>query len=188
MTLRQGKLTVTEYEKEFSRLSKYAPESVLTKKFICRQFEEGLHESIKRYLTVVTSLQVVNFYQLVQATIKIEKSKMKSQERKKEKKFSRGGSFSGKRSRESQVDSVLGSATRGRRQGPTITQGSDRGTSTGQEERPACPHCYGNHYGLCRRVTGGVTFCISTQPQISKSTLNPRNPTTTLNLTYISTS
>ena len=33
---------------------------------------------------VVTLLQVVKFYQLVQAAIKIEKSKMKSQERKKE--------------------------------------------------------------------------------------------------------
>ena len=31
-TLRQGKLTVAEYEKEFSHLSKYAPEFVLTKK------------------------------------------------------------------------------------------------------------------------------------------------------------
>ena len=87
-TLRQGKLIVVEYEKEFSRLSKYAPEFVHMEKSRCRQFEEGLHESIKRYLTVVTSLQVVNFYQLVQATIKIEKSEMKSQERKKEKKFS----------------------------------------------------------------------------------------------------
>ena len=115
---------MAEYEKEFSRLSKYAPEPVLMEKFRCRQFEEGLHESIKRYLTVVTSLQVVNFYQLVQATIKIEKSEMKSQERKKEKKFLRGGSSSGKRPRESQVDSVQGSATRSRRQGPTMTQGS----------------------------------------------------------------
>ena len=49
---------------------------------------------------------------------------MKSQERKKEKKFSRGGSSSGKRPRESQVDLVQGSTTRGKRQGPTITQGS----------------------------------------------------------------
>ena len=61
-TLRQGKLTVAEYEKEFSCRSKYARASVLTEKFRCRQFEEGLHESIKRYLTAVTSLQVVNFY------------------------------------------------------------------------------------------------------------------------------
>ena len=79
LTLRQGKLTVAEYEKEFNRLSKYASKSVLTEKFRCRQFEEGLHESIKRYLMIVTSLQVVNFYQLVQAVIKIEKSEMKSQ-------------------------------------------------------------------------------------------------------------
>ena len=47
--------------------------------------------------------------------MKIEKSEMKSQERNRERKFSRGGSFSGKRTRESQVDSVHGSATRGRR-------------------------------------------------------------------------
>ena len=64
-TLRQGKLIVAEYEKEFNRLSKYASESVLTKKFRCRQFEEGLHESIKRYLTAITSLQLFNFNQLV---------------------------------------------------------------------------------------------------------------------------
>ena len=112
---------MAEYEKEFSHLSKYAPESVLTKKLRCRQFEEGLHESIKRYLMAVTSLQVVNFYQLVQAAIRIEKSEMKSQERKKEKKFLRGGSSLGKRPRQSQVDLVQGSATRGRRQGPTLT-------------------------------------------------------------------
>ena len=56
---------------------------------------------------------------------------MKSQERKKEKKFSRGGSSSGKRHRESKVDSVQGSAIRGRRQGPTMTQGSGQGTSIG---------------------------------------------------------
>ena len=106
------------YEKEFNRLSKYAPESVLTEKFKSRQFEEGLHESNKRYLMAITSLQIINFYQLVQAAIKIKKSEMKTQERKKEKKFSREGSSSRKKPRESQVDSVQGSATRGRRQGP----------------------------------------------------------------------
>ena len=62
LTLRKWKLTVAEYEKEFNRLSKYAPKFVMKEKFRCRQFEEGLPESIKRYLTTVTSLQVVNFY------------------------------------------------------------------------------------------------------------------------------
>ena len=53
--------------------------------------------------------------------MKIEKLETKSQERKSEKKFSRGSSSTGKRFRESQVESVQGFATRGRRQGPTMT-------------------------------------------------------------------
>ena len=78
---------MAEYEKEFSRLSKYALELVLTETFLCRQFENGLKESIKRYFMVVTSLQVVNFYQPVQAAMKIEKSEMMSRERKTKRKF-----------------------------------------------------------------------------------------------------
>ena len=81
LNLKQGNMIVAEYEKEFSRLSKYAPKLVLKETFRCRQFKDGLKESIERYLTTVTSLQVVNFYQMVQAAMKIEKSKMKSQER-----------------------------------------------------------------------------------------------------------
>ena len=65
LNLKQGNLTVVGYEKEFSRLSKYAPEPVLTKIFRCRQFEDGLKESIKRYLRAFTLLQMVNFFQLV---------------------------------------------------------------------------------------------------------------------------
>ena len=56
LNMRQGNLTVAEYEKGFSLLSKYAPELVLTETFRCIQFEDGLKESIKRYLTAVTSL------------------------------------------------------------------------------------------------------------------------------------
>ena len=66
----------SRYEKEFSYLSKYAPKLVLTETFQYRHFEDGLKESIKRYLIVVTSFQVVIFYQLVQAVMKIEKSEM----------------------------------------------------------------------------------------------------------------
>ena len=148
--MKQGNLTEAEYEKEFSRLSKYAPKLVLTKTLQCRQFDDGLKESIKRYLTTVTLLQVVNFYQLVQAAMKINKSEMMSRERNLERNPSGGGSSLGKKTRKSQVESVHGSATRGRRQGPTITQGFGRGTSTEQDKRPECPHCHKNHYGTYR--------------------------------------
>ena len=78
LSLKQGYLTMVDCEKEFSRLSKYAPKPVLTETFRCRQFEDGLKKYIKRYLTTITSLQVVNFYQLVQTDMKIEKSEMMS--------------------------------------------------------------------------------------------------------------
>ena len=65
LNLKHRNLSVTKYEKEFSHLGKYAPEVVLTEAFRCRQFKDGLNESIKRYLAPVTSLQQVNFYQLV---------------------------------------------------------------------------------------------------------------------------
>ena len=40
LTLKQRNLSVAEYEKELSHLSKYAPESVLTEAFRCTQFED----------------------------------------------------------------------------------------------------------------------------------------------------
>ena len=116
LNLMQRNLSVAEYDKEFSHLSKYAPELVITEAFRCRQFEDGLNESIKRYLAPVTILQQVNFYQLVQATIKVEKYEASSGERFQKRKISRGASsFSGKRAKESQAELVQGSTIRGRR-------------------------------------------------------------------------
>ena len=102
LNLKQRNLSVVEYEKEFSHLSKYAPELVLTEAFRCRKFEDGLHDSIKRYLALMTSLQIVDFYQLVQAAMNVERLETSSKERSQKKNFSRGASASsGKRARES---------------------------------------------------------------------------------------
>ena len=77
-----------------------------------------MNESIKTYLSLVTSLQQVNFYQLVQAAMQVERSEVSSKERFQKKKFSRGASSSSrKRSRESPAELVYILATRGRRQG-----------------------------------------------------------------------
>ena len=89
LNLKQRNLSVAEYKREFSHLSKYAPESVLIEAFRCRQFEDGLNESIKRYLEPVTAFQQVNFYRLVQTTMKVEKSESSSRERFQKRKLSR---------------------------------------------------------------------------------------------------
>ena len=85
---------------------------------------------------------MVNFYQLVQEAMKIEKSEMMSRERKTERKFSRGSSSSSKIAGESQVEYVHSSTTIGKRQGPTTIPGSSMGTSTEHEERLECSHCH----------------------------------------------
>ena len=57
LNLKQRNLSVAEYEKEFSYLSKYALKLVLTEAIRCRKFEDGLHDSIERYLAPMTYLQ-----------------------------------------------------------------------------------------------------------------------------------
>ena len=123
---------MVEYEKEFNHLSKNALESFITEAFQCRQFEDGPNESEKRYPAPVTVLQQVNFYQLVQATMKVEKSEASSKERFQKRKLFRGASSSSsKRARESQTESVHSFAIRGRRQGNTVVPSTSRGALAG---------------------------------------------------------
>ena len=95
-----------------------------------RSLATSVKESIKWYLAPVISLQQLNFYQLVPSAMKVEKSEMSNCERNQKRKFTGGGSSSGKRIRESQAESMYRFAARGRRQGPTVAPSSGRGTST----------------------------------------------------------
>ena len=163
LNLKQKNLSVVEYEKEFSHRKKCAPESVLTEAFRCRRFEDGLNESIKRYLVPVTVLQQVNFYQLVQAAMQVEKSEASSRERFQKRKLSRGvSSSSSKRARESQIESVHSSTIRGRKQGNTVVPSTGRGALAGPRETPECPHCHRRLLGVCILLTGGCFRCGST--------------------------
>ena len=82
----------------------------------------------------------MNFYQLVQAAMKVERLETGSKERSQKKKFSRGASSSlGKRARESPAQSEYNSAIRGRRQGSNVAPSSGRGASVRRGEIPECP-------------------------------------------------
>ena len=65
---------------------------------------DGLHESIKKYIEPTTTLHQVTFFQLVQDTMKVEKSELIDQDRSQKKK--------GKRGREYQAEQVHGSPTK----------------------------------------------------------------------------
>ena len=106
----------------------------------------------------MTSLQQVNFYQLVQATMEVERLETNSKEKSQKKKFSKeASSSSGKRARDVQVESVQGLATRGRRQGGTTVSSACRGASIKQREIPECTHYHRRHSGVCRLLTEGVS-------------------------------
>ena len=117
----------------------------------------------------MTSLQAVDFYQLVQAAMKVERQETSSKERFQKKKFSRGAlSSSRKRARESPTQSKYSSATRGRRQRSNVARGTGRGASVRRGEISECPHCHRRHLGVCRIVTGGCFWCRSLEHLIAQ--------------------
>ena len=48
---RQRQMNVTKYQREFTRLSKYAPEILVSEEEKCRRFEDGLNDLIRAHVT-----------------------------------------------------------------------------------------------------------------------------------------
>ncbi|KAA3473490.1 Gag-Pol polyprotein [Gossypium australe] len=69
LELKQGHMTVTEYEREFIQLSKYGREYVSTKEIMCNRFVDGLNEDIK---LLVKILELKEFIVLVERACKAE--------------------------------------------------------------------------------------------------------------------
>ncbi|KAA3473621.1 Gag-Pol polyprotein [Gossypium australe] len=66
LELKQGQMSVTEYETELVRLSKYAREFVSTKVTMCKQFEDRLNEDIR---LLVGILELKEFVVLVEHSL-----------------------------------------------------------------------------------------------------------------------
>ncbi|KAA3488354.1 Gag-Pol polyprotein [Gossypium australe] len=69
LELKQGQMTVTEYEREFVRLSKYAQEYVSTEEIMCKWFVDRLNGDIK---LLVGILEFKEFVVLVDRACKVE--------------------------------------------------------------------------------------------------------------------
>ncbi|XP_016737868.1 uncharacterized protein [Gossypium hirsutum] len=69
LDLKQGRMMVTEYEREFVRLSKYTRECVSSEAKMCRRFEDGLNEDIRLLVGV---LELKEFVVLVDRACKVE--------------------------------------------------------------------------------------------------------------------
>ncbi|KAA3483731.1 Gag-Pol polyprotein [Gossypium australe] len=59
LELKQGRMFVTEYEREFVRLSKYAQECVSTEAVMCKRFEDRLNKDIRLLVEILESKEFV---------------------------------------------------------------------------------------------------------------------------------
>ena len=77
--LRQRQMSVTEYQREFTRLSKYAPEILVSKEEKGRRFEDGLNDHIRAH---VTGFFHEDFSKIVTCALNVERVKKEENERK----------------------------------------------------------------------------------------------------------
>nr|XP_027118553.1 uncharacterized protein LOC113735763 [Coffea arabica] len=71
--LRQGTQSVAEYESQFTRLSKFAPELILTEQRRARRFLQGLNVEIQKDLAVA---QITTFSDAVEKALRSENARL----------------------------------------------------------------------------------------------------------------
>ena len=75
-------MSVTKYQREFTRLSKYAPEMLVTEEEKCCKFEDGLNDYIR---TLVIRSCHDDFSKIVTCALNVERVKKEEYERKERK-------------------------------------------------------------------------------------------------------
>ncbi|KAL5794529.1 hypothetical protein ACOSP7_003123 [Xanthoceras sorbifolium] len=163
--LKQRQMTVTEYEREFVRLSKYAKEMVATEADKCRRFEDGLNDYIRLQ---VAAFEFEDFTRLVSAALNVERIKKEEQARRDRGQQRRGAGPSS--SYQSPSKKFKGPQPSGpvqsQRPVPTARPGQSA-TSVASTPRsvgrgpapPVCDHCSKRHPGECWKLTGACLKC-----------------------------
>ena len=77
--MRQRQMSVIEYQREFTRLSKYAPEILVSEEEKCRRFEDDLNDHIWAH---VTGFCHDDFSKIVTCSLNVERVKKEEKERK----------------------------------------------------------------------------------------------------------
>ena len=172
--LKQRQLSVTEYVREFTRLSKYAPKMLVREEEKCRKFEDGLSDHIRAH---VTEFCHDDFSKITTCALNVERVKKEENERKDR----RHGKKNPGQSSAHQQQSKRFKGPQGSRQPTAQATGRETilpassvasapgGASRGQDV-PRCFHCGRNHKGDCWRLTGACLGCGSMEHKIRECT------------------
>ena len=76
---KQRQMSVIEYQREFTRLSKYTPEMLVIEEEKCRKFEDGLNDYIQAY---VIGFGHDDFSKIVTCALNVERVKKEEYDRK----------------------------------------------------------------------------------------------------------
>ena len=161
--LRQRQMSVTEYQREFKRLSNYSPEILVSEKEKCRRFEDGLNDHIRAH---VTRLFHDDFSKIVACALNVERVKKEEKERKDNRQGKKNLSQSSsqqqqrKRFRGPQGSSQPTAQATGRNTTlPAPSVASEPGGASRGQTAPHCSHCGKNHKGECWRLKGVCLIC-----------------------------
>ncbi|KAL5756738.1 hypothetical protein ACOSQ2_021484 [Xanthoceras sorbifolium] len=163
--LRQRQMTVTEYEREFVRLSKYARDMVTTEADKCRRFEDGLNDYIRLQ---VAAFEFEDFTRFVSADLNVERIKEEEQARRNrgQQRMGAGPSKACQPQSKKFKEPQSSDSTQVQRSIPTVKPGQSATPivstpgSIDRESAPALCEQYGRrHPGECRRITGACFKC-----------------------------
>ena len=172
--LKQRQSSVTEYLREFTRLSKYALEMLVSEEEKCRKFEDDPSDHIRAH---VIGFCHDDFSKIMTCALNVERVKKEENERKDR----RQGKKNSGQSSAHQQQSKRFKGPHGPR--PPTAQATGRetillapsvanaqgGASRGQDV-PRCSHCERKHKGDCWRLTCACLGCGSMEHKIRECT------------------
>ena len=168
--LKQRHMSVTEIQREFTRLSKYASEILVSEEERCRKFEDGLNDHIRAH---VTGFCHEDFSKIVTCALNIERVKKEENDRKERRQGKKNpGQSSAHQQQSKKFKGPQGSnqpivqATDNKSVLPIPSVASAQGGASKGQVFLHCPHCGRNHKGECWKLTGACLVCGSTEHKV----------------------
>ncbi|KAA3465966.1 DNA/RNA polymerases superfamily protein [Gossypium australe] len=157
LELKQGRMSVTEYEREFVRLSQYARECVSTEATMFKHFIEGLNEDIKLLVGILDLNEFVVWVEIAYRAEELSKEKKKADfEARDERKISMSKSYQplSKRFRDAanRLNVSFGHLSRNRVKqsiGPKTQTPIESSVGSVRSNKPGCRQCGRRHIGEC---------------------------------------
>ncbi|XP_070026626.1 uncharacterized protein [Nicotiana sylvestris] len=174
LNLKQGSMSIAEYQQNFLRLSPYAKGIIDGERDKCRRFEEGLNGYIRKSVAI---FQLEDFSKLISAALTWERID-KEEASRRENRFRKGNSDYGGPSKKGKFDYFNTESTHKslhhKQNKSNFSTASTPSYAQGKTHTPTCAQCGKNHYGACRRASSACFNCGSMDHKV-KDCPNP-NP------------